>query len=80
MIDDCINNKIQVPHVRLVAVHPKPLCPRLTPIPAQKGALARWIMARRTRAALRALDAHLLDDIGMTEGQAKREAARPFWQ
>ena len=49
-------------------------------IPAQKGALARWIMAHRTRAALRALDAHLLDDIGMTEGQAKREAARPFWQ
>lgn len=48
--------------------------------PAQKGVLARWIMARRTRAALRGLDAHLLDDIGMTEVEATREAARPFWQ
>ena len=48
--------------------------------PAQKGVLARWIMARRTRAALRALDAHLLEDIGMTEGEAMRESARPFWQ
>ncbi|PCD76963.1 hypothetical protein CLN94_06615 [Pseudothioclava arenosa] len=37
-------------------------------------------MARRTRVALRALDAHLLEDIGMTEGEAKRESARPFWQ
>ena len=47
---------------------------------APQGLVARWLMTRRTRAALRKLDAHLLDDIGMTEVAARQEAKRPFWK
>lgn len=35
--------------------------------------------ARRERAALARLDAHLLRDIGLTDTQACRESARPLW-
>ncbi|MCX7888601.1 MAG: DUF1127 domain-containing protein [Rhodobacteraceae bacterium] len=34
---------------------------------------------RATRAALGRLDAHLLRDIGLTEGQAQREALKHFF-
>ncbi len=37
------------------------------------------LTARRTRAQLAKLDAHLLRDLGITEGEALREARRPFW-
>ncbi len=33
----------------------------------------------RQRRALSRLDAHALDDLGITADQAKREARRPFW-
>lgn len=39
-----------------------------------------WIARRRTRLHLSELDTHMLDDIGVTEAQARKEAARPFWQ
>lgn len=32
------------------------------------------------RRALAALDAHLLDDIGLGHGTARAEAAKPFWR
>ena len=44
---------------------------------------ARWLRLRRrlaTRQALLQLDAHLLDDIGLSAKQAREEATRPFWQ
>lgn len=59
---------------------PSPLLRAASRTPARHGIVARWIMARRTRAALRHLDAHLLDDIGMTEVEARQEATRPFWK
>jgi uncharacterized protein YjiS (DUF1127 family) len=34
---------------------------------------------RRQRRSLRALDAHLLRDIGLTAAEAEAEAARPVW-
>ncbi len=33
----------------------------------------------RQRRALRALDDHQLDDIGITKAEADAEARRPFW-
>lgn len=33
----------------------------------------------RSRARLAALDAHLLDDIGLDQRTAEREASRPIW-
>ena len=33
----------------------------------------------RQRRALGALDAHMLADIGLSREEARREAARPFW-
>ena len=42
-------------------------------------ALALWFGRARQRHDLAGLDAHLLKDIGVTPGQAGREAAKPFW-
>ncbi|XDA97564.1 DUF1127 domain-containing protein [Sulfitobacter sp. LCG007] len=33
----------------------------------------------RSRTALGELDARMLDDIGVSEEEARREASRPFW-
>ncbi|MBZ8119448.1 DUF1127 domain-containing protein [Roseovarius sp. LXJ103] len=38
-----------------------------------------WAHRARSRKALRALDAHLLDDIGMTRAQAHMEACKRAW-
>ncbi|THK38500.1 DUF1127 domain-containing protein [Ensifer sp. MPMI2T] len=35
---------------------------------------------RRSRLALEELSEHLLEDIGVTEDEARREAAVPFWR
>lgn len=39
-----------------------------------------WDQRRRTRADLRALDAHLLQDIGLNWADARTEAEKPFWR
>lgn len=41
--------------------------------------VARWLARARQRRDLAALDAHLLKDVGVTPGEAAREAAKPFW-
>ena len=55
--------------------------------PAQAGSLLRrcrtlldWIERSRQRQALTVLERHLLDDIGVTPDEARREAEKPFWQ
>jgi len=42
--------------------------------------VTKWAMRRRTRIALSKLDTHLLQDIGLTQGQRDAEAARMFWR
>lgn len=42
--------------------------------------VTKWDMRRRTRKSLSQLEPHLLSDIGLTEGRAKTEAGKPFWQ
>ena len=39
-----------------------------------------WVKTMRGRKALARLDARLLQDIGISEAEARREATRPFWQ
>ncbi len=39
-----------------------------------------WETRRRTRLAIRHLDAHLLRDIGLDPLDARTEAQKPFWQ
>jgi uncharacterized protein YjiS (DUF1127 family) len=41
--------------------------------------VVRWAGRARQRRDLAELDAHLLKDIGVTAGEARREAAKPFW-
>jgi uncharacterized protein YjiS (DUF1127 family) len=41
--------------------------------------LGLWQSRRRTRLALRRLDARLIADIGVTMSAARKEAAKPFW-
>ncbi len=58
--------------------------PRATPIVRRTALRSRpsplaWLALYRQRRALAALDAHLLDDIGVTARQADRESARPVW-
>ncbi len=41
--------------------------------------ISLWSHHARSRRALRALDARLLDDIGMTRAQAERQACKWAW-
>ncbi len=43
------------------------------------GHLRRALRLRAERRALLTLDAHLLDDVGLTRSQALSEASRPLW-
>lgn len=52
---------------------------RQAPVADLIHALALWFGRARQRRDLSELDAHLLKDIGVTPGQAAREAAKPFW-
>lgn len=42
--------------------------------------VSHWAIRRRERRALADLDAHMLDDIGMTDLEAQTEASKPFWR
>ena len=42
--------------------------------------IARWMTRRAERQQLAALSDALLDDIGLSRAEARREAAKPFWQ
>lgn len=41
--------------------------------------LAHALMLHRSRQRLMHLDSRLLDDVGLTPGQARDEASRPVW-
>ena len=57
-----------------------PALPRAgTPRPSLLVRLKYLAALARSRRALARLDAHLLADIGLTEAEAGREAARPRW-
>ncbi|MCK0094553.1 DUF1127 domain-containing protein [Yoonia sp. F2084L] len=43
-------------------------------------AVTLWDTRRKTRHALRSLEAHLLHDIGLDRLSAQAEASKPFWQ
>jgi uncharacterized protein YjiS (DUF1127 family) len=63
--------------IRTVA--PAPLIPAYRPVPGLGATLRRWIAVSRQRRALASLDADALADIGLSAAEARREAARPFW-
>lgn len=42
--------------------------------------LAVWQRRDRERSRLRALDDHMLRDIGITRADAERECSKPFWR
>ncbi|MEL7299797.1 MAG: DUF1127 domain-containing protein [Pseudomonadota bacterium] len=42
--------------------------------------VTKWAMRARTRAQLSDLPPHILEDIGVTEAEARREADKRFWQ
>jgi uncharacterized protein YjiS (DUF1127 family) len=42
--------------------------------------LTTWLQRRRQRQALVKLDRRLLEDVGVSRGEALREAAKPFWR
>jgi uncharacterized protein YjiS (DUF1127 family) len=41
--------------------------------------MAHWWRIRRERRQLLELTDHMLRDVGLTRAEARREAARPFW-
>ena len=43
-------------------------------------AVSKWATRRRTRAALKRLDHHLLRDVGLTPAEAFTESRRVFWR
>ncbi len=56
----------------------------LPPVAAAVFALAvtvlKWEQRQQTRRALKRLDAHMLDDIGLSQRAAQLEANKSFWQ
>ncbi len=48
-----------------------------------RASLLDWLLARvallHQRRQLAQLEPHMLEDIGVTEGEAQTEAKRPFW-
>lgn len=42
--------------------------------------LAAWQKRSQDRAHLKTLDAHLLNDIGLTRDEAALEISKPFWR
>lgn len=57
---------------------------QLTPVSAAAlrivVALVKWEERHRTRRGLTRLDAHLLEDVGLTRTDVARELARPGWK
>lgn len=60
---------------------------QILPLRASRGVFARLVTVlsdvatrRRDRQRLGQLDAHLLRDIGLDLGDARREADKPFWR
>lgn len=49
-------------------------------LPETIAMLRFWRDRNRSRRHLRALAPHLLPDIGLSEAQRQREAAKPFWR
>ncbi len=41
--------------------------------------LSEWRRRARARRDLSKLDTHMLRDIGLSDAEARRECARPFW-
>ncbi len=42
--------------------------------------VSKWATHRRSRLALKQLDAHLLRDVGLTQAEAELESRRVFWR
>lgn len=42
--------------------------------------VTKWDRHRKTRKALKNLEPHLLDDVGLSRHSAHSEAAKPFWK
>lgn len=53
---------------------------RGNPVARLLATIATWQQRYELRRHLLEMDAHLLDDIGMSREQAEREAAKPFWR
>ena len=59
---------------------PAPLPPLSQALVALAPVVARWDQRRRGRHALARLDAHILNDIGLTPDRARDEVEKPFWR
>lgn len=44
------------------------------------GTLLTWQMRANERARLAEMEAHRLEDMGISPSEARREAAKPFWR
>ncbi len=44
------------------------------------GTLLTWQMRANQRTRLVEMESHRLEDMGITPGEAQREAAKPFWR
>ena len=53
--------------------------PQITVIKAMT-TLQRWMDRHSERKQLAQLDDHILQDLGLTRGQAITEASKPFWK
>jgi uncharacterized protein YjiS (DUF1127 family) len=58
----------------------RPLPPVATAVFALAVTVLKWEQRQQTRRALKRLDAHMLNDIGLTQSDAQSECKKRFWQ
>lgn len=58
----------------------RPLPPLAAAVFALAVTVLKWEQRQQTRRALKRLDAHLLDDIGLSKRHADAESGKAFWQ
>ena len=57
----------------------RPLPPLAAAVFALAVTVLKWEQRQQTRRALKRLDAHLLDDIGLSKRAAQAEGDKAFW-
>lgn len=63
----------------LTYLQSRPLTPAATFALKLVVIMVKWSERARTRTELCRLEPHVLEDIGITQAQAKQEAEKPFW-
>lgn len=67
-------------YTQALALNARPLPPISRALVSLALTVAAWELRHRTRKQLAQMPKHMLQDIGLSESHADREAEKPFWR